>query len=84
MNSLTQVIKKLSNETGVSVSEAKGVLSLCTDYAVAKEYLRLKYDGVARYKIIGGQRIAFSDNDYVILAAEIGEDKDAKYEKSNR
>lgn len=78
MNSLTQVIKKLSNETGVSMPEAKEALSLCTDYAVAKEYVRLKYNGVARYKIIGGQRIAFSDNDYVTLAAEIGGNKDGK------
>lgn len=78
MNSTIQVIRKLSNETGVSLSEAKKALSICTDYVIAKEYLRLKYDGVARYKIIDGRRITFSDNDYAVLAAEIGGNENGK------
>lgn len=61
-------IAQLREETGVSVSEAAKALDLCEEYDIAKEYLRLRYTAIARYKVIEGKKIPFEIADYINLA----------------
>lgn len=62
------LIKNLRNEVGVGIYEASEALNLCKDYEVAKEFLRLYGLTVSRYKIVDGQKILYTKEDYIELA----------------
>lgn len=63
------LIKELRNRTGCSLPDCKHALILCGDkIGVAYTYLKLKNSAVARWKIIDGKKIAWSDFDYVMEA----------------
>ena len=61
-------IKQLANETTGSIKEAKNALELCEDYEVAKEFLNLYHTAVCRYKIADGNKVRFTEKDFVELA----------------
>lgn len=65
------LINKLRNETGVGIYEANRALNLCGDVEIAKEFLKLYSQAVARYKIINNKKIAYEIEDYVELAKNI-------------
>lgn len=60
--------KQLASETTGSLQEAKRALELCEDYDVAKEFIYLHSTAKCRYKIVDGNKIRFTESDYVELA----------------
>lgn len=63
------IIKRLKEDINCPLIVAKKALELCDDnYDVAKEFIRYKYSGVARYKIVNGKKVPFADEDYVAWA----------------
>lgn len=61
-------IKQLASETTGSMKEAKDALLLCEDYDIAKEFISLRNTAVCRYKIVDGDKVRFTENDYIELA----------------
>lgn len=60
-------IVTLHNETGIPLNTCKKALELCKNYDEAKEFLHLTHTAVARYKIVNGKKIMFTDEDYLNL-----------------
>ena len=63
-----EMIKKLKERTGCSLSDCKKALELCNDMNVAYEYLRLRGQALARYKIVNGKKIPWQTEDYLEAA----------------
>ena len=59
----------LKYETGAGIRDCKMALEKCDyNYNIAYKYLRLISDGVARWKIVDGQRVKWTDEDYIKCA----------------
>lgn len=63
-----EMIKKLRERTGCSLNDCKKALELCNDMNVAYEYLRLRGQALARYKIVNGKKIPWQTEDYLEAA----------------
>lgn len=61
---------RLSEDVGVGKNDATKAYELCGSYAVAKEYLKLIHQAVARYKMVHGEKVHFDMMDYLQLAKE--------------
>ena len=60
---------RMRDEINCPLSVCQKALKICEgDYELAKEFIRLKYLGVFRCKIVDGERIPFNDHDYLELA----------------
>lgn len=57
----------LRNETGMPLDKCMKALELCENVNDAKEFLCLTNTAVARYKVVDGKRVAFTDEDYLNL-----------------
>lgn len=66
-------IKTLKEETGCSYSVANKVLEFCKDVKIALEFLKLRGQAIARYRIVDDQRVPWDDIDYYMEAKEIVE-----------
>lgn len=71
MDDKITIIKTLRDEIGININKIKQALDFCGNEDLTKIFLKLKYSGVVRYKIINGEKVRFSDNDYLLLAKEI-------------
>lgn len=71
MDEKITIIKRLRDETGININKIKQALDFCGNEDLTKIFLKLKYSSVVRYKIINGEKVRFSDNDYLLLAKEI-------------
>lgn len=71
MDDKITIIKTLRDETGININKIKQALDFCGNEDLTKIFLKLKYSVVVRYKIINGEKVRFSDNDYLLLAKEI-------------
>lgn len=71
MDDKITIIKRLKDEIGININKIKQALDFCGNEDLTKIFLKLKYSGVVRYKIINGEKVRFSDNDYLLLAKEI-------------
>lgn len=64
-----QLVYCLKYESGAGIRDCKMALEKCDyNYNTAYKYLRLISDGVARWKIVDGQRIKWTDEDYIKCA----------------
>lgn len=63
-----EMIKKLKERTGCSLNDCKKALEFCNDMNVAYEYLRLRGQALARYKIVNGKKIPWQTEDYLEAA----------------
>lgn len=64
-----QLVYCLKYETGAGIRDCKIALEKCNyNYNTAYKYLRLISDGVARWKIVDGQRVKWTDEDYIKCA----------------
>lgn len=64
-----QLVYCLKYETGAGIRDCKMALEKCDyNYNTAYKYLRLISDGVARWKIVDGQRVKWTDEDYIKCA----------------
>ena len=63
-----EMIKKLRERTGCSLNDCKKALALCENIDIAYEYLRLKGQALARYKMVAGKKIPWQDKDYLEAA----------------
>jgi translation elongation factor EF-Ts len=64
-----EMIKKLRERTGRSLNDCNKALELCNnDINVAYEYLRLREQALARYKIVNGKKIPWQTEDYLEAA----------------
>lgn len=62
-------VVRMKNEINCPLSVCQKALKICDgNYELAKEFIRLKYLGVYRTKLVNGERVAFNDNDYLNLA----------------
>lgn len=62
-------VRRLKEDINCPLSVCQKALKICEgDYELAKEFIRLKYTGVYRCKIVDGQRVPFKDQDYLELA----------------
>ena len=69
-------IKILSEKTGCGVITAKRTMDICNyDIEIAFEFLRLKGQAVARYKIIDNRKIPWDNIDYYMEAKRIVENR---------
>ena len=71
MDDKITIIKTLRDEIGININKIKQALDFCGNEDLTKIFLKLKYSGVVRYKIINGEKVRFSDDDYLLLAKEI-------------
>lgn len=76
-------VKQLANETIGSIKESKKALELCEDYDVAKEFICLCHTAVCRYKIVDGNKVRFTEKDYIELAKKNVKER-ASYDKEDR
>lgn len=59
-------IREVHNRTGCGICTAEKTLTLCgDDVNVAVEFIRLRGQAVARYKIISGKKIPWNNDDYL-------------------
>lgn len=62
-------VRRLKEDINCPLSVCQKALKICEgDYDLAKEFIRLKYAGVYRCKIVNGERVPFNDQDYLELA----------------
>lgn len=62
-------VVRMKNEINCPLGVCQKALKICDgDYELAKEFIRLKYMGVCRTKMVNGERVMFNDNDYLNLA----------------
>ena len=62
-------VRRMRDEINCPLSVCNSALKICDgDYELAKEFIRLKYLGVFRCKIVNGERVPFDDHDYLDLA----------------
>lgn len=71
------MFQKLREATGCSITECKNALAICDSYEMAYEYLRLKSQAVARYKIENGVKRRWNENDYLEAAKILSQDSSA-------
>lgn len=71
-------INELRRLTGASLSDCQKALKLTGDIPIAEEYIRLSGQAVARYRKVNGEKIPFSEKDYVELAKKSLLDKPLK------
>lgn len=85
-DNLSILVKQLREETGIGLHQAKETLELCDyDVDIAKEYTRLSGNAVKRYKMLDGEKIPFTKEDYVVLARKnVLARKDLKNEEMER
>ena len=63
---LKQLTQELRKKTGLGMNDCKNAIIRCEgDINVAEEYLSLKSSPVSRYKLINGQKIPWTDKDFI-------------------
>ena len=65
---MIESIKFLNEKTGCGISNAKKAMELCKNKEIAFEFIRLKSQAYARYKIIDGRKIPWDNTDYYMEA----------------
>ena len=63
---LKQLTQELRKKTGIGMIDCKNAIIRCEgDVDVAEEYLSLKSSPVSRYKLVNGQKIPWTDKDFI-------------------
>lgn len=57
-------IKYLKEVTGCSILQSKNAIEICLNREIAVEFLKLKWQAVARYKKVNNKKIPWNDFDY--------------------
>lgn len=69
--SCKNLIIELKNRTGCPISHCKEALRLCGDNVeIAYNYLKLKSNAVSRWKIVDGNKVPWTNADYVSKASK--------------
>lgn len=73
INTPSNLVVQLHNDTGIPLRNCQKALMLCSgEINTAKEYLRLRSSAVRRYKIVenelGSTQTPYSEHNYVELA----------------
>jgi len=68
-------VLKLRELSGFGLMDCKTALQKCSSIEAANQYLQIKGLAVRCYKFIDGERIDFSDNDYIEKAEDLAENE---------